>query len=337
MAKPEKQSSAPVRRGLASLKVAAKEAADNKASFGKYVPNFFLQDGESAEGWFNGTVEEPVIRSVHTVSLGNNKWDSAICSKHEDGFDGKCIGCYQNATGDARVGKPTDKAYWNFADARWFHKEKDEARSKKANADRFDFAECPDDPSCKACKKKIPRERGGQKKYEMAMTWASVVGGQHDDLGRKCKACPKGKIRVTGYKSKKTGKILTSVPEGKDPEMYPAILECTKCDDPQPGSMFDCPFTIKRTGKSTATAYSFVPDAFDEIPEWVTDLEPVDLELATKPLSLERQAKIYNVPNPYDTALTGAKGASKYSSMIDDDDDEDEEEADDVDDDDLHS
>lgn len=275
--------------GFDQVRKLKQEADERKEAYGKgYVPFFAIADGESVEVWFNGTEDEPHIIHEHSIKRGQ-QFMSETCAKHAKGHDG-CVPCYLNTNGDAGVGKPGAKAVFNVVDTRWVHKQKDAEKSQEGK-DRFTYTPCEDDSSCKLCKRKVAREHAGQKRWTMSMTWAMALDGINQNLKKRC-TCG-GKIR-----------------DG----------ECSKCNDPTPGSIFNCPITVTRTGKMTNTSYQFVPGAFEDMPDWVAKLEPADLEAATKPRSSEAQAERLGVQNPFSGFSGGKKGARSYGG--DDDDDE---------------
>ena len=139
-----------------------------------YTPFFMMQDGESVEGlWFNGCPDsEPLVVDIHTLSLGGNKFRSVVHDPKN------CIACRQRRGGDRRVSAVQQRAVFSVADPRWIHKVKDPEKST-AEKEKFQYVPCANDDDgdgkCKLCAKGHKRERSGQKRWEMSMTWGNAL------------------------------------------------------------------------------------------------------------------------------------------------------------------
>ena len=294
-----------------------------------------VKSGDTAVLWFVGCEpDEPRKALVHTVSLGGNKGFSyELCAGKN------CVYCYAAKKNDKRVKKPSNNFYFTVADSRWVHKEKDEEKSREKGRDVFSWNDCPrsdDEPNapCKLCKRKVPRERGGRKKLRLGLTQAISLDNENTRLRRKCLSCGKGKVSITGYKRGK--KIIESLDDVDEDEhdQYEAVLECSKCDDPQQGSIYACPIRMTRSGTGQTTTYSFTQDDdFQDPPDWVQEIEPFDWDKTNVPRSPENMADQLQIDNPFDEEgdrkeadrKKRAKGSDPY------DDDEDDEEEDDED------
>ena len=310
----------------------AKEEMDaTRAAFGTFLPTFTVEDGETVDGvWF--VDPEPLTVPEHTGKFGPKDFATSTCSKGEKGFGSKCVGCYKEASGDKKYGAAKDRAYFQVWDPRWVHKIVDEERSAKAGKERYKVLPCTNDDDgdgdCKRCRKGMERERSGHKRYPMSMMWAAALDSENSRLSRKCVSCGNGKISLLGFRSEKTGKLLGKVPDGKDPEDYPAEYECSKCDNPQPGSIANISWRISRTGTSTNTKYNFACGKnFEEVPEEVSEIEPVDLAPALAPRPLKAQAKVLRCANPYEEGTEEAEEFDEDDEIIDDEDDESEEDS----------
>src|ERR1700690_2636090 len=280
-----------VGKGFAAVRKAKVKADLDRASYaGMRVRDFMLRDGEEAVGYFNGTNEEPILGDYHTVMLGPNKWRRWLGARGFEGHDG-CVCCWAWKNKDKRVGKPTTNAVWNFVDARWIHKRLDKEATAETGFERFKFFPCTGDlddeePSedCKYCQKGVKRVRQGQCKARFSMTWANGLTGLNEKLARRCLAC-RGKIKIVGYENEE-GKEVPDLDDVDDPAEWKPQYECSKCDNPDPGSIFRYPISIQRNGAQKATSYNFSTpqDAeADNIPDWVSELEPINLEETLRP------------------------------------------------------
>jgi hypothetical protein len=284
-----------------------------------------VKDGDEAEIWFIGCEpDEPAEALVHSYSPGGkSKFSYELCGHGHEDHEG-CVYCHVVKAGDKRVKKASKNFYFSVADGRWVHKTKNEERSRTAGREVFDWMDCPDNPSCKACKRKVPRERGGLKKLRLGLTTAIVVNNLNDSLKKRCTNC-NGKITITGYRKGK--KVLPDLDGVDEPEEWTPEVECSKCDDPNPGNIFQCPIIMRRNGSGQTTTYAFEKgDDFQDQPDWVQELEPIDFSVALTPRSAENMAKQLDTDNPYDKDATPRKKAkaSGADSYDDEDDDEDE-------------
>jgi hypothetical protein len=296
-----------LQRGFAAIREAKKESDANRAAFDAMRTRDFLlmEDGDEAEVWFIGTADtEPFMKKMHTVrGAGKMKFLEDVCAVGEEGHDG-CVECWAEASGDKRIGKARKKGVFSLVDTRFVHKQKNDEKTAGGKFEKFDWEECtcpdedPDPKQCKACKRKMPRERRGLAKGKWGIQTLVAIDGLNQQLGRKCVSCGKGRIKITGYMNAK-GKVLPDIEDVDNPENWAPQYECTKCDDPKPGNIFSCPITIRRNGKGESTTYTFTPGTFECPPDWVLEIEPLELEKIMVPRSSEAQAKLLAIQNPF--------------------------------------
>lgn len=324
--------------GFSAITKAKKDFAKQQASFeGLRTRDMRLvKDGDSAVIWFIGCdPDEPREALVHTV---NTKYFSyELCAHGAEDHEG-CVYCHVAAKGDKRVKRPSKNFYFSIADSRWVHKTKNDEESSKAGRDVFDWADCPrdddtPDAKCVHCKRKVPRERGGLKKLRLGLQTAIVVDGLNTRLKKKC-VCG-GKTIVSGYKhGKKTIPTLDDVDEDEVAKWAP-VYDCSKCDSPQPGSIYTCPIRMSRSGSGQTTTYSFEKedDAQDQ-PDWVQELAPLDWDKVLSPRTADQMAKQLDIANPFIETKSKGKKSDSYDEDDDDEpfDDDDEDEDDDDDD-----
>jgi len=320
-----------MRRGLAAVKQ-VKEEMDQNAGANSYVPHFTLEDGESAiVGLTGDRDQEPVILEEHSIKQGNN-FTTIICSADRPKFKGKCVSCHTNASGNRQVNRTNNRAAFNVYDFRLVHPVKNKEKSKKYGRDIFDKVLCTGEVKCKRCRNGKEPEYWGEKQWKLSMTWAAILAALNDDERARCKCG--GKITVTGYLDPENDKVYKHVDEDMDTDGFEEILECSKCEEPDPYTIFDFPIKVRRSGKNKSTAYAIsivkddpeIQEIFDALKE-DGELKPADLEKINSPLSLQKQAELIGVVNPYSSK-------SDRSEDYDDDEEEDDyEETEDEDDD----
>jgi len=318
------------RGGFARVRQLAKEQKERLGD-GEFARKLILKDGETAVVWFTGTADEPhIFRRHYHPTFGY-----FYCAEK------KCVACNEAAKGSKAFKKGTSMAAFNIVDTRWFHK-----IPRKNEDDRYDYVLCDEDASCKYCRKKVERIRAGKRLAEFALTWGDALGAQEEKINKKCASCHTGKIRVVEYNCPECGELLDWAP---DPDMEESeqiikcgeckkrvrpmeVIECTKCDDPVRGSIFEygCPVEITRSGERKNTSYNFNPVWPPEEPEdWVMadDMKPFDLEKKYKQMvmSPSAMAEKIGVVNPFDEDEKAKVEEYEQANPFDDDDDDDDE------------
>lgn len=322
-----------LQRGFAAVKKAKKEADTNREQMEAMRTRdlVLLNDGDEAELWFIGTADvEPGLVFIHNLKgVGGQRFRTDICAADFEGHDG-CVECWAANSGDKRVSKRRKAGVFSVVDTRWVHKRKNDEKTAAAGGrfEKFDWFTCTEDSDegCKYCKKKIPRERRGLVKGRFGVQVLSTIDGINDTLSRKCLNCS-GKIKRVGYTKEITlesGKTKTKrvddIEDVDNPEEWTAEYECSKCDEPSPGNIFSCPISYRRNGKGESTTYSVTPVLpFESPPDWVMELEPLDLEKVLVPRSAERQAELLAISNPFSKA--GKKSNGKATDFNDSDND----------------
>lgn len=291
-------------RGFGAVKEVKKEMDERRASFGgNRVQDFIIKDGEEVEIWFNGTSDEPLLFKEHTARAtvnGKERFMREICAADMEKHDG-CVFCYLHQNGDKRIGKASHKAAFNVIDTRWVHK----ITEMRDGRERTMTLPCSDDSKCEHCRKRVPRERAGQRRWAVSLTTAQALAGVNEALERRC-ACG-GKLKKVGYVGPK-GKVLPDIDDVDNPEEWEAKHECNKCKKPTPLNIFSVPVTVRRIGSDMKTTYNFMPGAQQDMEDWMTELEPYDLETTVKAFPAASQAERIGVANPF------ASGARKRAT-----------------------
>ena len=302
-------------RGFGAVKEVKKEMDERRASFGgSRVQDFIIKDGEEVEIWFNGTADEPLLFKEHTgrtVINGKERFVREVCAADVEKHDG-CVFCFLHQNGDKRVGKASHKAAFNVIDTRWVHKVK-EVRDGK---DRTLTYPCSDDSKCEYCRKKVDRERAGQRRWAVSLTTAQALAGVNEALERRC-ACG-GKLKKTGFVGPK-GKVLPDIDDVDNPEEWTPKYECNKCKKPTPLNIFSVPVTVRRIGSDMKTTYNFMPGALQDMEDWMAELEPYELENTVKPFPAATQAERLGVANPF-ASQGRARATESYGSNSGDED-----------------
>ena len=338
-----------VMRGSSAIKQAKKESEKSKAAMDAIrVQDLYLkEDGQEADMYFLGSPEtEPVVLLYHTIQIkqqgGRIRYYFELCAK-SFGKNCQCVFCWAQKNGDTRVGRPQKNAVFSVADARWIHKIPNAEKTAKAGGqfEKFDWYDCSDDDKCKWCKKNKPRVRGGLKKLRLGMTAATSLDGTNDHLAKKCMSCGGAKtVKLLHYLNGK--KKLPDLEDVDDPSEWTPVYSCSKCDDPQPASIFTAPITFRRNGTGKTTSYTFIAgEPSTRKPKWVAKIEPIDLSKLTA-RSPDNMAELLGIDNPFDEDGGGkklkkkSKGAKEYDEedeeeeepFGDDDDEEDEDDED---------
>jgi len=291
-------------KGFKAVKERTEEQAAERAGWGTFIGYFGMKSGETALVRFNGTEDEPSIDDYHNVKRGQN-FKTVQCARGVPRHAG-CVACWliTPPRADPGVSRPSPKATFNVIDKRWYHKSKN-AQKSQPGKDRFDYLSCSDDATCKLCKQKVPRERGGQKRWTISMTWANALSALHDKLRGKCASCEKGRIKISGYADEAGDPV--EVDEWTEEAVATRLesgelveeLECSKCDNPMRGSLWNANIEVTRTGAGMTTSYQFDVADTDDPEEWEAKCEPADFSKILRPKSSEKQAEELGVANPF--------------------------------------
>lgn len=296
-----------------------------KASKGKYLPIIFIKDGEDAPMYLNGPRDEPLMLKVHGLKYndknGKLRFDDAPCAAEffdDDGDPLPCGGCKRHNAGDKRVSAPKDQGFFSAVDMRWHGKKLGDKKGFDGE-DKFFYDPLSSDVADPFSDTPPKRLKGYEeivrvpaaKTLKFANKYILTCGAEAKKVGRKCKSCGKGTISIDGWKVGK--KTVSEEPKDGNGE---AIYSCSKCDEPEPWTIFDAPLVVTRTGADTSTNYGFSLDRDQEIPSWAKEYKPVDLEKEWLPWTEERYAKV----------LGGAPqggGGKREKEVVEDEEEED--------------
>lgn len=298
---------------------AAKKAMDQKVAAGR--ANFFkLEPGETALVRFNCGPDEPEIVTSHF----NNR-NKGASPRH---IEENCVGCWYKERGHKYLGYASERAAFNLIDCRFMHVEESKTeKTKRGDKPKRIYTACTEDLTCKGCRRKLPKERGGQKYWEMALSHAATLDTVNTQLSKKCKACGgQGRISVVSYEcSNCAASIEFTPPEEGDEEarvtcgscreeITPVeLIQCSNgCDWPERGSITDVNIEVTRTGSDKQTQYNFVPQLpFTEPEDWMHECQPYDFKVVFRPQTPEQQAKLLGLDNPFASAFGGESGGEE--------------------------
>lgn len=290
----------------------------------------FMADGDSADLRFFAPKGEPYIYKQH-FDATTRKYivcaeDAAKAGEHDG-----CVACSIARTlrgPKARLKSPQRKYAASVFDPRKYH-------FVEANAKGKQYQPCTDDDSCRWCRRGVDRKINGVRHWSMAeqviLQLKKFVG---DTLGKRCRRCENGRIKVMGYQcptceselepddpAEEVRCIACEKEQGKKPVLVKAkeIISCKNCGPKgKRMTLSDAWVTVSKSGELQNTTWNFTlgevepfdPDTFiQEFPD-LKKIVPIDFahNEEFQPLSAREQALILGVD-------VGAK----------DDDDEEEE------------
>jgi hypothetical protein len=204
------------------------------------------------------------------------------------------------------------------------------------------YQDCTDDDSCRYCRRNVERKIRGVRHWSLAENLALQLRTfERDTLGKKCRKCGTGKIKVKGYQCPvcesdmepdEPGERQRCIPCEKELGKRPVervakeVITCTNCGPKgRRLTLADAWISVTKSGKRQNTTWNFTVgdiEPFDPEPflKEFKDLkiEPIDFTTHPDflPLSAAEQALLLDVDNPF------AKGRKRASN--DDEDDEDD-------------
>lgn len=279
---------------------------------------------------FEGLLSEYYNYVEHFAKRSNM---SFVCSKEHKYINGdlvavggECLGCDEIDNGAEDVSKRLLHAL-NGIHLVYFHevpvtdkqgRPKLYERGKRKGEQIMDSVEC-EGRGCQYCRDGLDKTFGKRVHFSIGKGHMDILGGIVVEIEKDCARCG-GKLEEVAFECAKCAEVLidlahTSLKEdeiarktalpmecGECGTKDTPILqrECSDCDDPVPLSIFDCDIEIKREGERTATTI--------QIPRWTQTELSEDLEKLARPwefsklfapATLEEQAKILKVENPY--------------------------------------
>lgn len=191
---------------------------------------------------------------------------------------------------------------------------------------------------CEHCRKGLEKVFGKKVHWSIGTGHLGDLSGFVDEIEKDCANCGgQGTIEVVSYECSKCGEVVidmndTELNDGeirkiisqphtcrecKNRDLLLEQKECSKCDDPEPLSIFDCDLEIKRTGEGTNSTI--------QIPRWTaTEMSEEMVKEFGRPYPFHEifkgdpfkiQAKVLKVKNPYEDE------ADKHTGSYDDDKD----------------
>ena len=173
---------------------------------------------------------------------------------------------------------------------------------------------------CQYCREGLDKTFGRKAYWPVGRGHLQDLGGIVTEIERECINCADGMLEVAAYTCMKCYHALIEMDDtNKSNEQIDEIVaipqecpncghvdylekqvECDKCEDGKPLSLFDCDLEIKRTGEGTNSTI--------QIPRWhICDLDPrvekmvkpFAFDKMFKPDTFEEQAKALRIENPY--------------------------------------
>lgn len=276
---------------------------------------------------------------------------SFICSKQYQIVDGnlttvggKCLGCQERDAGAEDISWSLKHAF-NGIHLAWYHIT--QATDKNGNLLTYkggpkkgepimDYIEC-EGRRCKLCKKRVDKVFGKKVHWSIGSGHLNDLAGFVDEIERDCVNCGTGRLEEVSYECPNCAELFIDLettdmddraiasyvahkrecPSCNTVDYPMRQLECSKCQDPQGTSIFDCTLEIKRQGEGTQSAI--------QIPRWTKEDLPEDLdpEVDTRPSQFKRvfapdpfeyQAQVLKIKNPY-----GDEDADQHSKDYGDD------------------
>lgn len=317
----------------------------------KYVKTLKLRDGQTrTKFWFNGGPEEPYERRTHRMKSKERKFDRQTCTDNEE-----CVFCYSRENGNKGVNGSSSAHAYNIVETVYYHKAPMLDRDTKKPVQKRDGSgpmmidkACAGPDRCVQCKKKEERFRGGDKVLDIATMFGDQLIEEAMAISGACAACWQG----NGDEDSGTGRIevthlecpecSTHIPMADFDPMVADTIECPNkkcesrkgaekwevvpvevvvcsngCENAKRVSIFDGPWEMTKSGKDTATRYTFKFQGVQPRPEWLMEYEAADLVKALGPLSPRKQAEILGIANPFAQRTTAGGKTVSYDDESD--------------------
>jgi len=267
----------------------------------------------------------PPYRFLQHTAFINGKFRSFPCSAKSDP-EGKCIGCYLVNRGDKRV-NTRKVALYEILDLRKMH-----VLDMGIQGEQIYY--CTADPrygtACSLCNQGNRPVWAGRKVWQLPPFYLQAIFQHHLEMNLFCRTCGVGAIRVKALMCPECKADI--FPPDKLPLVKPIDLarivatsaicpscrkkvvpvetiECSsRCKNPMRAGIHDVDLKvqkIKQLGKSGASYWTLVVNKVENsvmpIPkEFLDELnKPSDLANMCKPPSLDKQASILGIPNPF--------------------------------------
>lgn len=299
----------------------------------------FMEDGDSADIRFIGIQNhEPYIYKRHFDAKTGRYFicaeDEAKAGDHEG-----CVCCaiaraLRGKT--ARLKSPQRLYAVSVFDPRKYHYVESKPKGEQ-------YQPCSDDDSCRWCRRNVERKINGVRHWSLAENLVLQLRTfERDTLGKRCRRCGTGRIKVTGFQCPT---CETELEVDGDPNEEMRCLSCEKEQKKKPVlvkpkeivackncgpkgrrlTLGDAWITISRSGQKQNTTWNFTvgdiepfdPDPFlKEFPD-LKKIKPINFESSDefKPLPAGEMAAALGVKNPFGKSI---------ASEDDDEDDEDE-------------
>lgn len=255
---------------------------------------------------------------VHTkkskTKRGSDKFTPIRCSLRHD-EQSRCVGCATHEK-EPTINYANENRIVSVFDFRKIHEVPH--ASGKFNEKRT----CSAPQECMYCNSGIDVKYMGPRHWLMGPTYYGILQHQHLTMGDTCVNCKTGKIISSGLKCKKCGESLmtsdafNSMKTAQQKKMLFApitcgscehedtpeeIIRCTNnCDTPQRATIFDTNLKIEKIQAGQRTNLQITPTMqFEELPEEMKNVEAYTAEDIVPLFSLDVQAKLYNVKNPW--------------------------------------
>jgi len=255
---------------------------------------------------------------------------------------GKCLGCRERENGAEDVSWRMSHAF-NGLHLAWYHnvpaEDKDgkpimHKKGKNAGKQALNKVLC-EGRRCPHCKADFEKVFGKHVHWSVGSGHMNELAGFVQEIEKECASCG-GRLEVATYECEECAHPVVDLnttdmkpkdissfvarkrpcPECKHVGMLLQQVECDKCKDPTPLSIFDCNLEIKRQGEGTQSSI--------QIPRWEAADIPKDLEEMCKPFEFKKifaadpfdiQAKILKIKNPWGS---DDKNAAEHSEEYED-------------------
>jgi hypothetical protein len=261
-------------------------------------------------------------RARHFIRHGVKPTYLDCSSRHPD-FNGKCVGCYYSEKDSKVYGFSQESFVFTVLDMRLYHVVETDNETSKSVCQKNIGAGVP----CQLCERGNKPRIVGKRHWTLGSGYFRTLKQTNLELGTKCAncggvivttniVCPKCKADIVSpdYLAKtlpidaamrvastnKCGRCGTVL----KPKDLLQTLHCTGCQNPVRGSIYKCDLELSIIvddgNKGGQRVLKIIPRAFAPLGEQFAELaKPYDFQRIFKPMSLDRQAMMLKVINPF--------------------------------------
>lgn len=172
---------------------------------------------------------------------------------------------------------------------------------------------------CKMCRDDVEKVFGKKCHWSIGSGHLGDLGGHITEIEKNCAFCGDGMIEVVAWECSECASVIIDMnrTDLSDEEIAEVVnnpyeckcgnkdlllrqMECDKCQDPTPLSIFDVDMDIKRQGEGTNSTIQIPRFTKTDISEELEDMaKPYNFKQIFAPDPLDIQAKLLKISNPY--------------------------------------